>query len=1000
MHIPNELVFTTSPLTNLGFVGNQGTILPFAEVNGGNGTGDFATIGIGAATSAANNGAAANFVGIAAFANYAAQIVAAAGTITAPNANGMDIAKITLTGTPITATGAAYGALLFNMSSAAGIALTFSGAWSVSSGAFMTNGSMTATGNEFTITGSLNLVGETDFFQNIALLTTFTDTKFISAITGTGSLVIAGSGQTQLTAANTYTGGTTVNSANTIFMDTNAAFGTGPLTLRGGTLTSNTTSNSFNNAVTLNGVVFFTSFNTAGAPISFTGPITLTGNSFVSAANGNQTLAGVFFNGAISGAGSLNIVGAPAVATGTTAPGALVPVILNNANTYTGGTIMTAGILQVASTSTLSGNNIVSGPVGTGTLTLAGGALNAQFKLTLPNPVIIPNNTTTISGSSNLTLSGSITLVGSSTLAVTNIGQTNLAGQITGPGALLTAGSSVTSALEITGTTNNYAGGTYITAGDVFIGNASAFGTNTLSLAGGTLLSTGNFALNNALVLNGGTTTFTGGSALTFSGTTTLLAASQLNVNNATPTLSGIIGEAGGVARALTVGAGVGTLTISDPANWFSGGVTLSSSIAGAPVGTLVAGNATGVGTTLGSGALTLTSGIFQVGGNFAVPNAVTFSGTAGSLVIFSGSNPVVFTNSAATPYTLTAALTTTIRADVSTTFNGNFGNTTGALSLLAGNLTLTGANLFTGAVTIGGVTYGTIAEPGILTLSGSNGSLAATAPITISQGGQLVLDNSAANNNARIGGAMTLNGGTLLLKGNGSSATNETIGAITVGAGNAVITLQPGAGGSLTLAGSTMSRASGSGGTVIFGTTTGVGLGTTAARHIQWSAITEGATTIAAGSVIPYAQVNTSQMGLGVLSDFATYTGATNGIESNLQSGGTYTNLSGATSTQNVQLPGSGSLTVSTNQTINALLVSGTSTLIINPGVTLTIAGGGILLTNPTQAGITTLNVEGGGTLALGEGIINTSNTSINTVVNINPLNDGTQILLPQPGS
>ena len=65
----------------------------------------------------------------------------------------------------------------------------------------------------------------------------------------------------------------------------------------------------------------------------------------------------------------------------------------------------------------------------------------------------------------------------------------------------------------------------------------------------------------------------------------------------------------------------MGTLTLNNAANVYSGGATLSSGPAGAPTATLVVGSAT----ALGGGALTLTSGTLQVAGAFAIPNAVTF---------------------------------------------------------------------------------------------------------------------------------------------------------------------------------------------------------------------------------------------------------------------------------------------------------------------------------------------------------------------------------------
>src|SRR5206468_348935 len=112
----------------------------------------------------------------------------------------------------------------------------------------------------------------------------------------------------------------------------------------------------------------------------------------------------------------------------------------------------------------------------------------------------------------------------------------------------------------------------------------------------------------------------------TFSGPVTLLASPSLTVNNAT-TFSGVIGESGG-ARSLTF-LGIGTATLSNGGNYYSGGTTLSMAAGGVALGTLVAGAAT----ALGTGTLTLTAGNYQSGGIFAIANPIAF-GTGGIVIL------------------------------------------------------------------------------------------------------------------------------------------------------------------------------------------------------------------------------------------------------------------------------------------------------------------------------------------------------------------------------
>ena len=112
------------------------------------------------------------------------------------------------------------------------------------------------------------------------------------------------------------------------------------------------------------------------------------------------------------------------------------------------------------------------------------------------------------------------------------------------------------------------------------------------------------------------------------------------------------------------------------------------------------------------------------------------------------------------------------------------------------GGWTLTGANSYTGTTTLNG---------GTLAVSGSSGRIAQSAGYVLNQG-TLQLDNSAGNNNTRIGGAdLTMSGGTLQLIGNG---TSETAGTIRPSIGESTIAL--GGAGTNTLTATLGSRTAG----------------------------------------------------------------------------------------------------------------------------------------------------------------------------------------------
>ncbi|HZB90496.1 MAG TPA: autotransporter domain-containing protein, partial [Stellaceae bacterium] len=187
-------------------------------------------------------------------------------------------------------------------------------------------------------------------------------TTMAQAITGSGGLTKAGPGTLTLAAANSYTGGTVID-AGTLQLSGAGTLGSGALLLNGGTLALNGTSQSVG------------SLSGGGAMSLGSGTLTV-----------NQT-TNATYTGAISGSGSVFKTGS-----GT--------LILDSVNTYTGGTTVSAGTLEigdinnpnasvagdvtVASGGTLAGHGTVEGdlsntaggtvsPGGTiGTLTIGG----------------------------------------------------------------------------------------------------------------------------------------------------------------------------------------------------------------------------------------------------------------------------------------------------------------------------------------------------------------------------------------------------------------------------------------------------------------------------------------------------------------------------------------------------------------------------------------------------------------------------------------------------
>ncbi|MGA0176985.1 MAG: autotransporter-associated beta strand repeat-containing protein [Chthoniobacterales bacterium] len=641
-------------------------------------------------------------------------------------------------------------------------------------------------------------------------------------MSGTGGIIKEGASVLTLSAANTYTGGTTINAGTLSLGAANVLANAGAVTVAGGT---------FN----LGGFA-----ETVGAVTLASGTITngtLTGSSY---AVQSGTVAAV-----LAGGGSLTKTGAGEVA-------------LSGANTYTGTTSINGGILSLGNASALGGNGSIT--FGGGTLrysavntadlssriTGSGSAISidtAGQNITFASALAGSNTGgLTKSGSGTWTLLGSNTYSGETsisagTLQVGNGGTAGTLGSgnvtnnailvfnrsdntsfgniISGTGSVVKQGAGT---LTLSGE-NSFSGGLSVFGGAVsaaqegFLGamsnaitldNGKLLTTATVDLGpdrsvtfgagGGTIeVATGTTATVDGLLAGTGNFTKTGTGTLALDAASsafegaTLINQGTLRLNNENVLASSDVTVASGAALAVAFGnanignlGGAGNVTVSS--NAIVGGLGTSATLGGT-----ISGD--GSLTKTGDGTLTLTGNNTHAGGVFLEGNGAVraqSAGAFGSGLVHqaSGSSKIIIdttgtiTNqmdiynvSVLQSVTLTGAkvlnnATYDVTNNTTTVEAGNLSGTGGVTKLGTGTLLLSGDNSYTGAVDV---------QAGVLELASTvGGAAASTASVSVSSGATLLISQSNQVNNTAT---VSLSGGTIT-RGSGVS---EVFGNLTV---------------------------------------------------------------------------------------------------------------------------------------------------------------------------------------------------------------------------
>jgi autotransporter-associated beta strand protein len=583
------------------------------------------------------------------------------------------------------------------------------------------------------------------------------------AVSGAFSLTKTGTGTMTLSGANTFSGGLTIANGTVIANVANvgtASGAAGPSTSAitlgsstGGAASLLANAFTITNPVNLgnNSAGTLTLGNNANAAAIFSAAIGLNSNNLTISAGGTGSTT---ISGGVTGTGNLSLVNG-----GTTSTMTLSTTQLNNAG-------------SIASSGASTGLITLSAPIGSNVTNISHGSAGG---LTFSSATVANNGNITFSGTGAgvVTFSAaSINNTGLITNSGATTGTTTISG-IIGTNVTGVVENSSSSTLVLTGA-NTFTSGVRILSGTASgTTSASAFGTGAITIgdtsgsANATL--NGGFAgtFTNPISVasgNNGTATITTSAAAIFSGAVTL------NSHNLTLLASGtgattLTGGTNGTGNLNLVNSGTtSTITLSTTQLNNTGSIASSGASTGlitlsAPIGSNVTDISHG-----SAGGLTLSGATIANTGN------ITFSGTAAGVVTFSAAsinNAGIITNSGAT----TGA----------TTISGVLGSAVTGLTQNSASsaMTITSANpAFTGGVTVTAGTLNAIPTTatnsfttlgtGLITLNGGTLSLKDNGTASFQQ---IVTGNGTVGNNLAVAATSTLN-----VDRNAANATNAYV--------------------------------------------------------------------------------------------------------------------------------------------------------------------------------------------------------------------------------
>jgi autotransporter-associated beta strand protein len=651
-------------------------------------------------------------------------------------------------------------------------------------------------GNSLTVTGSITDQGATVGGNTLTLPLVLSGTVSVAVtqasevldlsgpISGGGGLTETGAGELEFGPGrgNSYTGTTQVNQGVLFLNKTNAVVG--PLVIgpaNGGTAasvninTSGVTTGNVPVTVNSSGALDVNSDDTIGALTLNGGTVTIFNRQLdigtvpnTLTLNGDVTTNASGATASIGGPGLLSL-GASSrrfiVAHGTANPDLNVSVavedgasasqlvkagagrmVLSGGNSYTGGTDVQAGELNVQGNSALGAG---SATVETGAA-LEVQAPSAGANLDITNAITLNGSGVNGAGaldnvSGSNTLAGDITLASNSAIGVNVAGDSpTLADRVTGPGGLRKVGpGSLALADPASGAAaNSYGGGTQVDQGLLALVKAGA-------VPGDVTVGTGS-AVTTAQVL-------LGADAATAATTAVTVNRDGLFAVGEDGSDPGLVGTFRGLRSSDTVASlalNGGTVGIAGPQ-----GVSPASALALG--GDVTANPSAATAHIQGAGTLAL-GGVTRT---FTVASGATLSDSA---AIADGSASAGLTKAGAGRLTLAGA-----------------NSYTGTTQVMDGTLTLAAASAVVGPLVVG--------DAAALAQIAANNATASTVPVTVNATGELDVGAAGAPAQDTIG-SLTLNGGTVKIAGaqGASPASVLTLGGdVTANAAAATATIQ-----------------------------------------------------------------------------------------------------------------------------------------------------------------------------------------------------------------